>query len=498
MSSTNFIDQTTPIVASWLNDVNTATYTGLPNEITNRTNADTTIINNLAASTGSSLVGQIASGTGATARTVQSKLRDVVSVKDFGDVGDGSTDDTTAIQNAIAAANGNTVYFPDGTYMVSKLGTQGTWIEGQSRANTIIKCNTNAGVATYFVDQALNRDGTTPNTSGGGGFRNITVDGNSKSNINGIRTYGGGVIVEDVIIQNCVDGLTMGLPIWSAARNVYVTNVTGRGFRTYASASSNGTSTTFENCWANTCGSYGFHIEQLYYSSFINCVSQNCTNYGWYVEGNTNGLTSCYSLQFIGCANEGGLASPFYFKKQRDLTVIAPRIIAPASSIHYVSYDDCTGSLENYSTTSVPTSGFYTLNILNSTGGQGSIVILGGTVTYDTIYEYYVSSSGSTLNTVNKIQASEMYWTNLTAANKCYAQVADVDGYAGLHVYANDGTKLMRLRRTGTPIFATGGAINTPATNLNAGDVSFYQSGNTIVFVTNVAGTIKTATLTVA
>lgn len=58
---------------------------------------------------------QVAAG---PVRTVNDKLGDWVSVKDYGAVGDGITDDTAAIQQAFNQASG-AVYFPAGTYLVS-------------------------------------------------------------------------------------------------------------------------------------------------------------------------------------------------------------------------------------------------------------------------------------------------------------------------------------------------------------------------------------------
>lgn len=75
----------------------------------------------LASSSGSSMIGFIQAGTSAVATTAQTKMRETISVKDFGAVGDDVADDTTKIQAAINYANtiGGDVYFPAGIYKIT-------------------------------------------------------------------------------------------------------------------------------------------------------------------------------------------------------------------------------------------------------------------------------------------------------------------------------------------------------------------------------------------
>lgn len=61
----------------------------------------------------------IQSGGGAIQRSAQDKLRDIVSVKDFGAVGNGVVDDAPAIQLAVNANTGKTIFFPAGTYYMA-------------------------------------------------------------------------------------------------------------------------------------------------------------------------------------------------------------------------------------------------------------------------------------------------------------------------------------------------------------------------------------------
>jgi len=89
----------------------------------------------------SSLVTFVQAGLGAVVRTAQAKMRDIVSVKDFGAVGDGVTDDTVAIQaaiNAISSAGGGTVVFPSGGYKITSSLTIPSYVtlSGHGKGNT--------------------------------------------------------------------------------------------------------------------------------------------------------------------------------------------------------------------------------------------------------------------------------------------------------------------------------------------------------------------------
>lgn len=75
------------------------------------------VVQDLADDDGSDWIGFNQAGAGAVARSAQDKMRDTVSVKDFGAVGDGVADDTVSVQAALTT--GKSVYVPSGVYKIT-------------------------------------------------------------------------------------------------------------------------------------------------------------------------------------------------------------------------------------------------------------------------------------------------------------------------------------------------------------------------------------------
>jgi hypothetical protein len=129
-------------------------------------------------------ISYIASGTGATTTTVQAKLRESASVKDFGAVGNGVTDDTGAIQTAINS--GQSLYFPSGTYLCNNL-TQSTNFQcfyADNNVSLIKNANgpiiTSSGNNVLFQNIKFYGDSATPVFTG----NNLVSSGNNLSLIN--------------------------------------------------------------------------------------------------------------------------------------------------------------------------------------------------------------------------------------------------------------------------------------------------------------------------
>ena len=90
-------------------------------------------------------------GTGAVNRAFNLKLKDYVSVTDFGALGDNATNDTTAFNNAIAT--GKQVYVPAGTYLINATINNSTIIYGDGSTVSIVKpFNTAIAAMTYKTD----------------------------------------------------------------------------------------------------------------------------------------------------------------------------------------------------------------------------------------------------------------------------------------------------------------------------------------------------------
>jgi parallel beta-helix repeat protein len=151
----------------------------------------TTAQSNTSAATNAVQVTYDPAGTGAVATNVQAKLRETVSVKDFGAVGDGVTDDTAAIQAALdASANKTLVYIDGATYLVSAALNIPTGSRHVGKAK--VKAANSAAIATGLFNATTGSDIV---------FDGLELDGNADNTgvMYGINISG----VNRVFVKNC-------------------------------------------------------------------------------------------------------------------------------------------------------------------------------------------------------------------------------------------------------------------------------------------------------
>ena len=309
-----------------------------------------TFITTLAGPTGSSLVGYNEGGISAVNRTVQSKLQEIISVKDFGATGDGVTNDTTACQNAwnaVKALGGGVLYFPAGTYLcnIVGLGSDNVCLQGVGEGSIICSYTANAFAIKYdggfpsgalFVNDLNFKDSTAAKTKHG-----LYVNTGVGFSLSNVQFSGLGI----GFCNNATFGFNFSSCKWTNDNYCSIFSTASTGSNT-AITNVNGQTVTITNAFFNQhpgillfsqcsiSGKIGFYFEQPdnpYVDEtnikFLNCVFSPNSGCGAYI--NNGGWV--HNVSFDSTWFEGTVGTAAI----RSLTLPAVYVYSDSTNIVY-------------------------------------------------------------------------------------------------------------------------------------------------------------------
>ena len=227
----------------------------------------------------SNLVTYTPAGTGAVDTTVQAKLRESISVKDFGAVGDGTTDDTAAIQAGIdyASTSKAILKIPNGTYLCQSVLIL--------KSNCVVECDGR-------IETTATTDFITGTTITNAEWRGGEIVANTPTNAQScfvIKTDSNNNLIADVSLTNFRN---KGVDIQTGSYENTVQRVkvsgasgtSGSGVSIFGTGSDRPDHNKIIDCQvSNSRG--GISVQGGYYNQIVNPVIYDCTLWGVGLDG---------------------------------------------------------------------------------------------------------------------------------------------------------------------------------------------------------------------
>ena len=268
--------------------------------------SDSNLTTALASSSGSSLVGFLQAGANAQPRTVQSKLRDVVNVMDFGAQGNGVADDTVALQSALNSSLGMSA--PSAVFLTATGNlspTAKTTVAGAGRENTFFRTShasnsvflSTAQFVTYR-DMTIDRSGAVAGTG---------ITHNAVSNLAPLE----GLELDRVNINGHNFGISIRDLVLGGIRNSYI-QAGGTGVDINNTGVNAVASFWMEHVWIRGNTTVGANIinckqTRLQQVAFESAGGRTCPKGLSVIGGNAVYLGNCwfeallFGAEFIGC-----------------------------------------------------------------------------------------------------------------------------------------------------------------------------------------------------
>lgn len=423
----------------------------------------------------------------------------VYDVKDYGAIGDGSTNDTEAIYAAITAA-GNAgwgiVYIPEGTYVVAGDGTasdgcfivpNNVTVQGAGMGATVVQLitGTSSDVTGIFRTQfnTQNHDIT---------IRDLTIDGNG-ANVTGTPRIIG------FYCGTLPDSTTTDTDI--TCFNVEIHHCTGYGFDPHERT----TRLRLINCISHDNGYGGnpydgFTLDGNYDALVQGCISYNNNRYGF------NLVTASNRCTVIGCeayGNSGGGIALTNGAKYNE--VIGNKFYNNSGDGIFVSgipntgtvIDNTQGSNNSIKGNIVIQSGSHGIHVFGSPNNHvsGNTVLDSSQTTTNTYSQIFLDDdSGSNLSTFNTVVDNGLQTTGLTNVPK-YAigeghNTDDNNFWLGNRIAGTYGTANTNLLGTNSKLLAAHNGVNEHNSLLSLTP----PDGTTIALGTSTGLQIGTAT----